>query len=507
MMTTASASVLEQPIDAANYFGRRPAPARVGVFCVGLNNYWPQFPALRDRLLECHARFCEQLRETGAEVVDAGLSDSSIKAGQVGDALRAADVDLVICNLVTYSTSANALPVIQRCGRPTALVGLQPAAALDYPRATTEMQLLNDNVTSLPEIVCAMRRANLAPADVIVGTLENDPRARRRLEDLVRIARVLRALRTGRIGLMGHVYEGMLDMNSDPTMFDAKFGMHVEHLELDDLDACVRDVSDPEIDDHVALIRRLFDFPAPGSDPLAGEVDPEELRWAARVSLGMERLVGRFSLDALSYYYRGLAGNANERLGCSLIIGSSLLTGRGVPVAGELDLKNCVAMLIMDRLGAGGSFAELHPVDFNGDFVLVGHDGPHHVAIAEGKPVLRGLSVLHGKRGRGPSVEFAIKNGPITLLGLTQTHDGRFKFVVAEGESLPGMIPATGNTNTRGKFPPDVRTFVEQWSLEGPTHHFALGTGHQAEILRRCAAILDIECVDVTRQYHARAYA
>lgn len=164
-------------------------------------------------------------------------------------------------------------------------------------------------------------------------------------------------------------------------------------------------------------------------------------------------------------------------------------------------------MLIMDRLGAGGSFAELHPVDFNGDFVLVGHDGPHHVAIAEGKPVLRGLSVLHGKRGRGPSVEFAIKNGPITLLGLTQTHDGRFKFVVAEGESLPGMIPATGNTNTRGKFPPDVRTFVEQWSLEGPTHHFALGTGHQAEILRRCAAILDIECVDVTRQYHARAYA
>ena len=172
----------------------------------------------------------------------------------------------------------------------------------------------------------------------------------------------------------------------------------------------------------------------------------------------MEKLIADFELDGLSYYYRGLDGNAMERLGCSLIIGCSLLTGRGFPIAGELDIKNCVAMLIMDRLGAGGSFAELHPVDFEGDFVLVGHDGPHHVGIAQGKPVLRGLSVLHGKRGRGPSVEFAIRNGPITLLGLTQTHDGRFKFVVAEGQSLPGMIPATGNTNTRGKFAPDVRT-------------------------------------------------
>jgi L-arabinose isomerase len=483
---------------AASYFRRPPAPARVGVFCVGLNNYWPQFPGLRERLVALHGEFCATLERTGVEVVDAGLSDSARAAAEIGDSLRAADVDLLVCNLVTYSTSSNALPVVQRCGRPAALVALQPMDALDYARATTEMQLLNDNICSLPEITCAMRRANLTPADILVGTLRGDARAEARLNDLVRIARVLRALRKARIGLMGHVYEGMLDMNSDPTMFDARFGMHVEHLELDDLHACVRDVAEADVDRRLALVRDMFHFPKPGSDPLAGEVDPDELRWAARVSVGMEGLVDRYALDALSYYYRGADGNENERLGCSLIIGSSLLTGRGVPVAGELDLKNCVAMLVMDRLGAGGSFAELHPVDFGGDFVLVGHDGPHHVAIAEGKPVLRGLSVLHGKRGRGPSVEFAIRNGPITLLGLTQTYDGRFKFVVAEGESLPGMIPATGNTNTRGKFPPDVRTFVERWSAEGPTHHFALGTGHQAEVIGRCARILDIECVNVT---------
>jgi L-arabinose isomerase len=274
----------------------------------------------------------------------------------------------------------------------------------------------------------------------------------------------------------------------------------VEHLELDDLQELVDDVRPDEVDEQVALIRELFHFPAPGSDPIAGPVDEEELRWAAQVSIGLELLVDKFDLAGLAYYYRGRGGNANERLGCSFAIGSSLLTGRGVPLAGELDIKNCVAMLIMDRIGAGGSFAEIHPIDFEGDFVLVGHDGPHHIAIAEGRPVLRGLSVLHGKSGRGPGVEFQIRNGPVTILGVTQTGDGRLKFVVAEGESLPGPIPATGNTNTRVRFRPDVRTFLERWCLAGPTHHFALGVGHRAATLERVAQVLGIECEVVARE-------
>lgn len=480
------------------YFARQAAPAKLGVFCAALDNYWPQFPGLREQLLGYHAELLELLRQRGLEVVDGGMSDSPRKACEVGEALRLADVDLLICNVVTYSPAANTLPVVQRVGRPVALTALQPASALDYEHANMMAQLCNDNITSLPEICCALRRAGIEIADAVVGTLRGDARAMQRLEDWARIARCLRALRTARIGLMGHVYEGMLDMNSDPTMADGKFGLHVEHIELDDLRVRVDEVSEKAVEERLTLIREIFHFPPPGSDPLAGEVDAKELAWAARVSLGLDRLVEDFELSGLAYYYRGLGGNENERLGCSLIVGASLLTGRGIPIAGELDLKNCLAMLIMDRLGAGGSFAELHPIDFGGDFVLVGHDGPHHVGIAQGKPVLRGLSVLHGKRGRGPSVEFAVRHGPITMLGLTQTADGQFKFVVAEGESLPGMIPATGNTNTRARFAPDVRTFLERWSLEGPTHHLALGTGHQAGVIATLAKVLGIEMVKVT---------
>ena len=166
-------------------------------------------------------------------------------------------------------------------------------------------------------------------------------------------------------------------------------------------------------------------------------------------------------------------------------------------MCGEYDLKTCIAMLIMDRLNIGGSFAEFHPFDFSEDFILVGHDGPHHLKIAEGKPVLRSLKKYHGKPGSGASVEFKIKEGPITMLGITQNADGQFKFVIGEGESKTGPIPPTGNTNTRGFFKPNTRAFITKWVQEGPTHHYALGIGHHADTLKKIADILGIEAVIV----------
>ncbi|NQU42160.1 arabinose isomerase, partial [bacterium] len=139
------------------------------------------------------------------------------------------------------------------------------------------------------------------------------------------------------------------------------------------------------------------------------------------------------------------------------------------------------------------------PIDFDRDTVLVGHDGPHHIGIAHGKPVLRSLDRYHGKPGEGAGVEFKIREGAISLMSLSSTASGRFKAVIAEGESCPGPVPPTGNTNTHGRFRPDVRTFLKCWAAEGPTHHFALGVGHRADDLARIAEILGLESAVVTR--------
>ena len=197
----------------------------------------------------------------------------------------------------------------------------------------------------------------------------------------------------------------------------------------------------------------------PVSDPISEKLKESDVEVAARVSIALQRFVRQRDLDGLAYYYDGEADSLTSQVMSNLAVGNSLLTGAGFPMCGESDLKTCIAMFIMDRLGIGGSFAEFHPVDFKENFVLVGHDGPHNITIAQGKPVLRSLKKYHGKPGFGAGVEFKIKEGPITMLSIGSTFEGKFKFVIAEGTSVAGPIPPTGNTNTRGLFKPDVRTF------------------------------------------------
>jgi L-arabinose isomerase len=478
----------------------RAKKAKIGVFAIGHYLYWPQFPALKDKLTRHYRYFADQLAaETGEEIIACPLmSDCYATAAEVADYFAAHNLDMIICFVATYSPAVCAVTVLNRVPAKSIMVCLQPSEGMDYARATTEMQLENDNITSVPEIISALRRGNRSPLDCVVGALYGDDRAWGKLRLWCQVAHVAHHLKFAHLGYMGQGYEGMLDMNSDPTMFDNTFGMHVQHIEIDNLDQLIRETTDEEFAVKQKVILDLFEMPDPGSDPIATKAEVKDLDWPVRVAVGMDKLILKYKLDGLAYHYRGLGGNRNEMIHAGMIIGNSLLTGMGIAIAGELDLKNCLAMLIMDRFGAGGSFAELHPIDLAEDFVLVGHDGPHHIQIADGKPVLRNLSVLHGKRGYGPSVEFNLKVGPISMLGVTQTHDGRFKFVFAEGESLPGLIPATGNTNTRGRFQPDIRTFLERWSMEGPTHHFALGLGHISGKVERLAQMLDIEYVKVT---------
>jgi L-arabinose isomerase len=313
--------------------------------------------------------------------------------------------------------------------------------------------------------------------------------------------RVQRTLARSRIGFLGHTYHGMLDMYSDFTQHTGQLGVHIEILEMDDLEARVNTVTDAEIrakrEEALAIFDVSEDSP---SDPLAKRPGPEEMDWACRVAVGLDRLARDFDLRGLAYYHRGVDGNAYERIAAGLILGCSLLTGRGIPCSGEGDLKNCMAMKVMDSLGAGGSYTELYAMDFAEQFILMGHDGPFHLGIAEGRPVLRGLGLYHGKRGYGVSVEAQVRNGPVTILGLTQTRDGCLKWLCAEGWSLPGDILRIGNTNSRLRFTTtpeddfDVAGWMNQWAAQGPTHHVALGVGHHAGTLTKVARLLSLEC-------------
>lgn len=478
---------------------RKPLIANVGVFGVGHHSYWPQFEGLLDEMKRKLAVLADKVRACGVNVTEFGMVDDARSAYTLRDRLRAPTLDLIFCDMVTYATSASFGILIRDVDVPIILVALQPMKALDYSRLSTYMQLCNDDFCSVPEFTGVAIRMGKKPPPVILGTLEDDPEADAEIADWCRIARVLHDLKRARIGHLGHVLENMLDMQTDHTALTAAFGCHIVQTEPDGLMRHFRKVSGADAEAKKKQILEVFDTPDPKSDPITRKLTPEDLDMAARVAVALERFVDEHELDGLAYYYEAEADSPMRQLVTNLIVGNSLLTAAGFPMCGESDLKTCIAMLIEDRLEIGGSFAEFHPIDFQQGFVLVGHDGPHHISIAEGRPVLRSLLKYHGKPGSGASVEFRIKDGPITMLGIGVTYGGRFKFVVAEGQSLRGPIPPTGNTNTRGFFQPDVRTFLKCWVAEGPTHHFALGTGHHARVIQRIGEILGLETAVVAR--------
>jgi len=357
---------------------------------------------------------------------------------------------------------------------------------------TTGEWLANCSACCVPELAGAFTRARV-PYHTVTGTLLAGDPAWEGLRSWIEAAAAARAARRARFGFLGHNYPGMLDMYSDFTQIQAQVGSHVEILEIDDLVARVEGASADEIERKGDEIRAAFELAVPGADPIAGEIEPERFEWSARVAVGLDALVRDFALDGLTYYYRGLGDNVSERVGAGLIVGNSLLTARGVPTAGEGDLKTNVAMLLLDRLGAGGSYTEFYALDFDEEFVLMGHDGPGHVAIADGRPVLRALELFHGKSGAGLSVEMKVRLGPVTILGLSQTADGRLKLLAAEGESIAGPTFRIGNTNSRIRFSRGPAAFMDAWCAEGPTHHVALGVGHRAADVRRIAALLELE--------------
>jgi L-arabinose isomerase len=453
--------------------------ARIGLFAIGLAAYWPQFPGLRERLEGYYQHVATQLGAL-ADVVGLGLIDTPQSAYAAGSQFAVAGVDLLICHTATYATSSQVLPIVQQAKTPVLILNLQPAAALDYPNTDTGEWLAHCSTCCAPELANAFHRAGVE-YQVISGQLYDDARVWREVGEWCIAATAKRVLRGARFGFLGHTYPGMLDMYSDFTQHHAQLGLHVEVLEIDDLSECVRAVTEADVLAKTEEAHEVF--------ALDDTVGDEDLAWACRVAAGLDRMVAERELAGLAYYYRGALQSEAERLGAGLILGNTLLTARGIPASGEGDLKNAVAMKVMDVLGAGGSYTEFYAMDFQEKFVLMGHDGPGHIAISDRKPLLRGLGLYHGKSGYGISVEFNVKLGPVTIFGCTQTRSGDLKFLAAEGESIPGPILQIGNTNSRIRFKLEPAEFVDAWCAEAPTHHCALGVGHLASILRKFARL------------------
>ena len=469
---------------------------RVGLVGLGLEAYWAQFAGLEARLTGYVNQVAERLGASEVEVVNLGLIATPAKGMAAGHRLRREDVDLLVIYATTYALSSTVMPMVRRARVPVLLLNLQPEAAIDYARfnrmgdrtAMTGEWLAFCSACTIPEIANVLRRSGVG-FHQITGVLEGDERCWREMGEWMDAACVVVALEHNRVGLMGHGYSGMMDVVTDLTAVCATFGGHFELLEVDELSGLREAVSEAEVDTRVVEMRTHFE--------VQEDCAEREMRRAARTSVALDRMTLAHALSSMAYFYSGKGNKANQETMSSIILGTSLLTARGIPVAGEYEVKNVLAMKMMEELGAGGSFTEFYAVDFADDVVLMGHDGPGHDGIAEGRCKVRPLQVYHGKVGSGVSVEMSVKHGAVTLLSVAEDGRGRFLLLMAEGECVAGPVLEIGNTNSRFRFSVGARGFVEGWNARGPAHHCAVGVGHVAGRLEKVAALLGIEAVRV----------
>jgi L-arabinose isomerase len=469
---------------------------KIGLFGIGLDTYWPQFEGLKERLEGNLSEAEKKLAAIHPNIVNAGLVDNTDKAFAAGDLFRKEDVSLIFLYVTTYALSSTVLPVVQRAKAPVIILNLSPDAAINYEsfNAMTDRTkmtgewLANCNACSVPEIANVFKRC-VIQFHQITGMLYNDEEAWKEIAEWMEAAMVANIMFNNRLGCMGHYYSGMLDIYTDLTQQYAHFGGHIELIEVEELAALRKTISNDEMQQRLKIFAETFD--------VQPDCNKEDLGAAAITSVALDKLVAQYKLGSMAYYYKGTGNADNEEAITSIILGNSLLTANGVPVAGEYEIKNVQAMKIMDSFGAGGSFTEFYAMDFNADVVLMGHDGPGHIAIAEGKTKVRPLKVYHGKVGKGVSVEMSVKNGPVTLLSVMETTNGQLMLLVAEGESVAGPILEIGNTNSRYKFSIGARAFVNSWSSHGPAHHCAVGVGHISSKIEKLGSLLKMEVVKV----------
>ncbi|MDP4291930.1 MAG: L-fucose/L-arabinose isomerase family protein, partial [Bacteroidota bacterium] len=455
---------------------------KVGLFGIGLETYWSQFDGLLEKLKGYQHEIKTKIEAFGVEVIDAGMVDNPQKAHTAATYMKSQELELIFLYVSTYALSSTVLPIVQKLKVPVVILNLQPVAAINYEEFNnlqdrtkmTGVWLEYCQACSVPEIACVFNRSGIK-YDLVTGFLD-DSQAWQEIKNWTEAARVAQSMRNNRLGILGHYYGGMLDVYTDITKQSAFFGTHMEMLEMCELKKYIDEETKEEIEVKIAEFYKSFD--------VSNQCEVSEIERAAKTAVALDKMIQNHNLGSMAYYYEGEPGNEYEDIITSVIIGNTLLTGKNIPIAGECEVKNAQAMKIMAEFGAGGSFSEFYLVDFNDDIIMLGHDGPAHFAIAEGRVKLVPLPVFHGKPGKGLSIQMTVKHGPVTLLSVVEGIDDVF-FLVAQAESVPGPVLDIGNTNSRYRFSIGAREFINQWSKHGPAHHCAIGIGHIADKIEK----------------------
>jgi len=448
---------------------RMPVP-RIGLLPTGHKIYWAQFPELKQLGLSMYEKYLTVLAKLGDVVTynDAPV-DTPEKSKAAGDFFKRKGIDILLIFPFGYTTGMVVVPAVQQLDNhiPIRLINSHEDASYDYKSADTTVYLHHEGVCCIPEYAGTLKR--LHKEFVVRSGALDDERMWKEIESDCQGAAAARGFRNSRFAIIGDTYTNMTDMPTDEHRILAATGQLIIRPEIEEIHEAAIRVTESQLKRMYDELRNLY--------RVDDSVTNEHMRESARLCVAYEEIVRKHDINAFGYYWWGKTEEITQ-LRSDSALAVSRLASLGCPGVTEGDLKTAMAMRMLDLMGAGGFFLEFFSMDFEDDFIMMGHDGPSNINMAKGQPRLQHLEVHHGKTGRGLGIDFEMYEGPVTLVNLTQFYEGDlFKIIYSVGEIIDGDLLNIGNPNCRVRVAKNIPEFVNDWCQQGPCHHIAMGYG------------------------------
>lgn len=462
-----------------------PRP-RIGLLLTGHQIYWGQFPGLKDRCLALGETFRSRFAEIG-EVTVTELVDTPEKALAAADLFRKSQIDILFIFPLGYTTGMVMAPAVKDLPIPLRLLNAHVDSSYDLARADTADYLYHEGPCCIPEYAATL--VTLGKSFYVHTGHFSQLHFWEAIEADCHGAAAARAFRSLNFGVIGNTYTHMTDMPTDEHRILRATGKLLKRPEVEEIEEAFNRVTDRQLEKMYCQFRDMYDVDA--------SVTNDHMHLSAQIAVAYDEVIRRHDIDAFGYYWWGEKKQITM-LRSQSALAVSRLAALGRPGVTEGDVKTAMAMKLLDLLGGGGMFLEFFAINFDEDFLLMGHDGPSNINVAEGKPRLQHLEVHHGKTGHGLGIDFRMRQGPITLVNLSQFNAGdTFKLIYTVAEVIPGDILQIGNPNCRVRVQRPIPEFFNAWCQQGPCHHIALGIGDHARAVETFAESMHFQCVRV----------
>ena len=469
----------------ADLKARMPKP-RIGLLQTGHLMYWGQFPGLKEMSMKLCKEMITRLEKFG-DVITPGLVDTKEKAWEAGKFFNEQGIDILLVFPVGYTLGIVMVPCVRQLDVPVRILNSHIEGTYDYKTADTTIYLYHEGPCCIAEYAAGL--VNMGKKfEIRTGPLTSKKFMGQVQADCEGAA-AARAFKAMNIGVIGTTYPGMVDMPIDEHRWLRATGKLIVRPEVEEIEEAYHRASKKHIDDMCKQFRDMYD--------IDDTVTDEHLKFSAQAAIAYEEIILKHDIYAFGYYWWGekeLITQLRSQSGLAV----SRLASMGRPGVTEGDVRTATAMKILDLLGAGGMFVEFFAMDYDGDFFLMGHDGPGNINMSKGRARLQHLEIHHGKTGHGLGIDFDVPEGTATFLNLSQFDSGdTFKLIYSIGEIIPGDILNIGNPNCRVKMQRPIAEFFNDWCHQAPPHHIGLGFGDKSAEIEAFAESMKFEVVRI----------